>query len=391
MKEVYIIDAKRTAVGSFNGSLATTPAHVLSELLIKYLITNNNLDPALISEVIMGQVLTSAQGQNPARQAVINAKLPNTVPAWTINQVCGSGLRAVALGAQSILTGDSEIVIAGGHENMSLSPHAINIRNGYKFGDAKLIDLMLMDGLTDAFSLCPMGITAENLSKKYNISRLEQDEFAYFSQKKAEAAQKNNRFLEEILPVALKKKEGEVIFNSDEFIRKDITMEGLAKLKPAFEKDGTVTAGNSSGINDGAAVLLLMEKKIADSLKLTPIAKIVSYSQVGVDPNIMGIAPVTAVKKALAKANWNIGQLNLIEANEAFAAQAIAVNKELGWDQNLINVNGGAIAIGHPIGASGARILVTLLHEMKKRDAKKGLATICVGGGMGVAMCVERA
>ena len=391
MKEVYIIDAKRTAVGSFNGSLATTPAHVLSELLIKYLITNNNLDPALISEVIMGQVLTSAQGQNPARQAVINAKLPNTVPAWTINQVCGSGLRAVALGAQSILTGDSEVVIAGGHENMSLSPHAINIRNGYKFGDAKLIDLMLMDGLTDAFSLCPMGITAENLSKKYNISRLEQDEFAYFSQKKAEAAQKNNRFLEEILPVALKKKEGEVIFNSDEFIRKDITMEGLAKLKPAFEKDGTVTAGNSSGINDGAAILLLMEKKIADSLKLTPIAKIVSYSQVGVDPNIMGIAPVTAVKKALAKANWNIGQLNLIEANEAFAAQAIAVNKELGWDQNLINVNGGAITIGHPIGASGARILVTLLHEMKKRDAKKGLATLCVGGGMGVAMCVERA
>ncbi len=391
MKEVYIIDAKRTAVGSFNGSLSTTPAHILGELLIRYLIANNNLDPALVSEVIMGQVLTSAQGQNPARQAAINAKLPNTVPAWTINQVCGSGLRAVALGAQAILAGDSEIVIAGGHENMSLSPHAINIRNGHKFGDAKLIDLMLMDGLTDAFSLCPMGITAENLSKKYNISRLEQDEFAYASQKKAEVAQKNNRFAEEILPVTLKKKEGELIFNSDEFVRKDITMEGLARLKPAFEKDGTVTAGNSSGMNDGAAVLLLMEKKVAEALKLTPMAKIVSYAHVGVDPSIMGIGPVTAVKKALAKANWNINQLNLIEANEAFAAQAIAVNKELGWNQDLINVNGGAIAIGHPIGASGARILVTLLHEMAKRDAKKGLATLCVGGGMGVAMCVERA
>ncbi len=391
MKEVYIIDAKRTAVGSFNGSLAAIPAHMLSELLIKYLVANNNLDPALISEVIMGQVLTSAQGQNPARQAAINAKLPNTVPAWTINQVCGSGLRAVALGAQAILAGDSEIVIAGGHENMSLSPHAINIRNGHKFGDAKLIDLMLMDGLTDAFSLCPMGVTAENLSKKYNISRLEQDEFAYASQKKAEAAQKNNRFFEEILPVALKKKEGELIFNSDEFVRKDITMEGLARLKPAFEKDGTVTAGNSSGINDGAAVLLLMERKIAEALKLTPMAKIVSYAHVGVDPSIMGIGPVTAVKKALAKANWNINQLDLIESNEAFAAQAIAVNKELDWDQNLINVNGGAIAIGHPIGASGARILVTLLYEMAKRDTKKGLATLCVGGGMGVAMCVERA
>lgn len=390
VNEIYIIDAKRTAVGSFNGSLSNIPAHTLGSMLFKHLLENNNFDSSLISEVIMGQVLTAAQGQNPSRQASINAGIPNNIPALTINQVCGSGLRAVALASQAIKAGDSSIVIAGGQENMSLSPHAIHMRNGYKFGDAKFIDTMLSDGLSDAFGKYAMGITAENLVKKYNITRYEQDEFAYLSQTKAEAAQKNNRFAEEIVPVILHKKEGNVIFDKDEFIRPNTQLESLAKLRPAFDKDGSVTAGNSSGINDGAAALLIMEKSIAEKFGLNPIAKVVSYAHAGVDPSIMGIGPVYAVKKALAIANWNINDLDLIESNEAFAAQSIAVNKELGWDVNKINVNGGAIAIGHPIGASGARILTTLLHEMQKRDAKKGLATLCVGGGMGVALCVER-
>jgi acetyl-CoA C-acetyltransferase len=388
--EVYIIDAKRTAVGSFNGSLADIPAHNLGSLLFQNLLANNKFDPSLISEIIMGQVLTAAQGQNPARQALINAGIPNTVPALTINQVCGSGLRAVALAAQAIIAGDSKIVIAGGQENMSLSPHAIYMRNGYKFGDAKLIDTMMNDGLSDAFGKYAMGITAENLAKKYNIDRAQQDEFAYHSQQKAEAAQLSNRFMDEIMPVTLHKKNGDIIFDKDEFIRLDTKLEALAKLRPAFDKEGTVTAGNASGINDGAAALLIMERKMAESLKLKPMAKIISYAHAGVDPSIMGIGPVYAVKKALDKASWKISDLDLIESNEAFAAQAISVNRELGWDINKINVNGGSIAIGHPIGASGARILVTLLHEMQKRDVKKGLATLCVGGGMGVAICVER-
>lgn len=390
MEEVYIIDAKRTAIGSFNGSLSSLPAHMLGAELIEYLVSNNKLDPALISEVIMGQALTSGQGQNPARQAAIYGKLPNTAPAITINQVCGSGLKAISLASQAIITGDSDIVIAGGQENMSLTPHALNIRNGHKFGDSKLTDLMLCDGLVDAFSSSSMGITAENIAKKYNISRQEQDEFATLSQNKAETAQKNNRFSDEILPITITKRKEEVVFNNDEFIRHGTTYDALAKLRPAFDKQGSVTAGNSSGINDGAAAVLLMSKTKAESLGVKPIAKIISYACTGVDPDIMGTGPISAVKKALEKANWSIDQLDLIEANEAFAAQAISVNKELGWDTNKVNVNGGSIALGHPIGASGARILVTLIHEMQKRDAKKGLATLCVGGGMGVAMCIER-
>lgn len=389
-KEVYIIDAKRTAIGSFNGSLASIPAHNMGSLLFEHLITQNKVDPALVSEVIMGQVLTAAQGQNPARQAVINAKLPNTIPAITINQVCGSGLRAVAMAAQSILLGDAEIIMAGGQENMSLAPHAVHMREAYKFGDVRLTDVMMSDALIDAFGKYHMGITAENLAKKYNISRLEQDEFACLSQNKAEEAQKKNKFIDEIVPVTLHKKEGDILFDKDEYIRYGSKIESLAKLRPAFDKEGSVTAGNASGINDGAAALLLMEKSMAEKLGLRPMAKIVSAAHAGVDPSIMGIGPVYAVKKALQKANWTINDLGLIEANEAFAAQAISVNKELGWNQDIINVNGGAIALGHPVGASGARILVTLLHEMQKRNVEKGLATLCVGGGMGVAICVQR-
>ncbi len=387
--EVYIVDAKRTAIGSFNGALSNIPAHKLGEALIRYLVASNNIDPSSISEVILGQTLTAGQGQNPARQASINADLPKSVPAFTINKVCGSGLKAVALGAQAILAGDAQIIIAGGQENMSLAPHVVHLRNGQKFGDIKMLDSMMIDGLTDAFALYPMGITAENLSKKYDITRKAQDEFAYQSQNKAETAQNNGRFVEEILPITLKKKEGEVIFDKDEGIRAGSTLEGLAKLRPAFDKEGSVTAGNSSTINDGAAAVLLMDKQTMESLGLKPMAKIISYASGGVDPSIMGIGPVVATKKALEKANWQMSDLDLIEANEAFAAQAIAVSQELGLDPNKVNVNGGAIALGHPIGASGARVLVTLLYEMKKRNAKKGLATLCIGGGMGIAMCIE--
>lgn len=390
MNEVYIIDAKRTAIGSFNGSLSNIPAHKLGAMLIDHLVSKNKIDPTLVSEVIMGQVLTSAQGQNPARQAAIYGNLPNIVPAFTVNHVCGSGLKAVALAAQSILSGDAEIVIAGGQENMSLVPHSVHMRGGLKFGDGKLTDLMLYDGLTDAFSSSSMGITAENIAKKYNISRQEQDEFACHSQNKAEKAQKANLFVDEILPVTFKKKGIEVSFAHDEYIRHGTTYEALSKLSPAFDKEGSVTAGNSSGINDAAAALLIMSKKAADFMGLKPMAKIVSYGYAGVDPDIMGTGPIPAVRKALKKANWSIEQLDLIEANEAFAVQAISVNKELGWDTNKVNVNGGAIALGHPIGASGARILTSLLYEMQRKDSHKGLATLCIGGGMGIAMCIER-
>ncbi len=389
-REVYIIDAKRTAIGSFNGSLANIPAHDLSVALIKDIVQSNNLDANLISEVVIGQVLTAAQGQNPARQAVIKSGLDEAIPAFLINQVCGSGLRAIALGAQSIIAGNAEIVLAGGHENMSLAPHAAHLRNGYKFGDIKFTDTMMNEGLMDAFFNYPMGITAENVAKKYNVSRQEQDEFALHSQQKASVALKNGRFINEIVPINLKKKDGEISFAHDEYIRINATIEALEKLKPAFDKEGTVTAGNASGINDGAAMLLLVEKAIAEKHGLKPMAKIMSYAHVGVNPSLMGIGPVNAVRKVLAKAGWKIDDLDLIEENEAFAAQAIAVNKELGWDLAKINVNGGAIALGHPIGASGARILVTLLHEMQKRDVQKGLATLCVGGGMGVAMALEK-
>lgn len=389
-REVYIIDAKRTAIGSFNGSLANIPAHDLSVALIKDIVQSNNLDANLISEVVIGQVLTAAQGQNPARQAVIKSGLDEAIPAFLINQVCGSGLRAIALGAQSIIAGNAEIVLAGGHENMSLAPHAAHLRNGYKFGDIKFTDTMMNEGLMDAFFNYPMGITAENVAKKYNVSRQEQDEFALHSQQKASVALKNGRFINEIVPINLKKKDGEISFAHDEYIRINATIEALEKLKPAFDKEGTVTAGNASGINDGAAMLLLVEKAIAEKHGLKPMAKIMSYAHVGVNPSLMGIGPVNAVRKVLAKAGWKIDDLDLIEENEAFAAQAIAVNKELSWDLAKINVNGGAIALGHPIGASGARILVTLLHEMQKRDVQKGLATLCVGGGMGVAMALEK-
>lgn len=390
MSEVYVVDIKRTAIGNLNGGLSNIPAHKLSALLIENLVTKNNIDPNIVSEVIMGQVLTSGQGQNPARQASIHGKLPITVPAFTVNHVCGSGLKSICLATQAILAGDADIIIAGGQENMSMAPHAIHMRNGTKFGDTKLTDLMIHDGLMDAFSLDHMGITAENIAKKYNISRQEQDEFACDSQNKAEAAQKSGRFVDEIIPVIIPKKDGEIIFANDEFIRHGTTYEALARLRPAFAKDGTVTAGNSSGINDAAAAAVVMSKKKADSLGLKPMAKIVSYAYTGVDPNIMGTGPITAVRKALQKASWTIDQLDLIEANEAFAAQAISVNKELGWDINKVNVNGGAIALGHPIGASGARILTTLIHEMQKRDLKRGLASLCIGGGMGIAICVER-
>jgi acetyl-CoA C-acetyltransferase len=389
MSEVYIVDAKRSAVGIFGGSLADLPAHIIGAKLIEYLVSKSNIEPGLISQVVMGQVLTASQGQNPARQAAIYGGLPNTAPALTINQVCGSGLRAIAIAAQAIQTGDADVIIAGGQENMSSSHHSINIRSGAKFGDAALIDTMLKDGLSDAFSGAAMGVTAENIAKKYNISRQEQDEFACSSQNKAEIAQKNNKFADEILPLTIKRKKEDFVFVQDEFPRHGTTYDALAKLKPAFDKEGTVTAGNSSGINDGAAAVLIMSKTMVTKLGLKPMARIVSYATTGVDPNIMGTGPISAVRKALDRANWNIQDLDLIEANEAFAAQAISVNKELGWDLSKVNVNGGSIAIGHPIGASGARILVTLLHEMKKREAKKAIATLCIGGGMGIAMCVE--
>ncbi|MGJ4959120.1 acetyl-CoA C-acetyltransferase [Bradyrhizobium sp. HKCCYLRH2015] len=388
--DVVIVSAARTAVGSFNGAFASVPAHELGAVAIKAALERAGVEPGRVSEVIMGQILTAAQGQNPARQASIAAGIPVESPAWGINQLCGSGLRSVALGYQALVNGDSDIVVAGGQESMSMAAHAQYLRAGVKMGSLDLVDTMIKDGLWDAFNGYHMGNTAENVAKQYQITRAQQDEFAVASQNKAEAAQKAGRFKDEIAPVTVKSRKGDTVVDSDEYPRHGATIEAMAKLRAAFEKDGTVTAGNASGINDGAAAVVLMTAKQAAKEGKTPLARIVSWGQAGVDPKVMGTGPIPASRTALKKAGWNIADLDLIEANEAFAAQACAVNKDLGWDPAKVNVNGGAIAIGHPIGASGARVLVTLLHEMQKRDAKKGLATLCIGGGMGIALCVAR-
>ena len=391
MTNVVIVSAARTPVGSFNGSFASTPAHDLGRAVLEAAVQRAGIDKADVSETILGQVLSHGQGQNPARQAHINAGLPAESSAWSINQVCGSGLRAVALGAQHIQLGDARVVAAGGQENMTLSPHVAHLRAGHKMGDTKFIDSMIKDGLWDAFNGYHMGQTAENVAQQFQITRDDQDEFAAQSQNKAEAAQKSGRFDDEIVPFTVQTRKGDIIVDKDEYIRHGATFEAMQKLRPAFAKEGTVTAGNASGINDGAAAFILMDADAAAKQGLTPLARIASYATAGVEPSIMGTGPIPASRKALEKAGWAIADLELVEANEAFAAQAIAVNRELGWDPDIVNVNGGAIAIGHPIGASGARILTTLLYEMQKRDAKKGLATLCIGGGMGVAMCIERA
>ena len=390
MTNVVIASAARTAVGSFSGSFANTPAHDLGAAVLEALVERAGIEKSDVSETILGQVLTAAQGQNPARQAHINAGLPIEAAAWGINQVCGSGLRAVALGAQHIQLGDASIVCAGGQENMSMSPHAQAIRAGQKMGDLKLIDTMIKDGLWDAFNGYHMGQTAENVAEKWQISRDQQDEFAVASQNKAEAAQKAGKFDEEITPFTVSTRKGDIVVDKDEYIRHGATLEAMQKLRPAFTKDGSVTAANASGINDGAAGVLLMSADEAEKRGIEPLARIASYATAGLDPSIMGVGPIHASRKALEKAGWKVEDLDLVEANEAFAAQACAVNKDMGWDPAIVNVNGGAIAIGHPIGASGARVLNTLLFEMKRRDAKKGLATLCIGGGMGVALCVER-
>ncbi|HEY9038249.1 MAG TPA: acetyl-CoA C-acetyltransferase [Roseovarius sp.] len=390
MTNVVIASAARTAVGSFGGAFANTPAHDLGAAVLEAVVARAGIDKAEVSETILGQVLTAAQGQNPARQAHINAGLPQESAAWSINQVCGSGLRAVALGAQHIQLGDAAIICAGGQENMTLSPHAAHLRAGQKMGDLAMIDTMIRDGLWDAFNGYHMGQTAENVAEKWQISRETQDEFALASQNKAEEAQKAGRFDDEIVPFAVKSRKGETIIDKDEYIRHGAVIEAMQKMRPAFTKDGSVTAANASGINDGAAATLLMSADDAEKRGIEPLARIAGYATAGLDPAIMGVGPIHASRKALEKAGWNVGDLDLVEANEAFAAQACAVNKEMGWDPAIVNVNGGAIAIGHPIGASGCRVLNTLLFEMKRRGAKRGLATLCIGGGMGVAMCVER-
>ncbi|MER8444458.1 acetyl-CoA C-acetyltransferase [Mesorhizobium sp. M1066] len=386
---IVIASAARTPVGSFNGAFAATPAHELGAVVIRELLSRAGVEPGEVDEVILGQVLTAAQGQNPARQASINAGLPKETTAWGLNQVCGSGLRAIALGMQQIATGDAKVIIAGGQESMSLSTHAQHLRAGVKMGDFKLIDTMIKDGLWDAFNGYHMGNTAENVARQFQITRDDQDQFALASQNKAEAAQKAGKFKDEIVAVTLKGKKGDTIVDQDEYIRHGATLDAMTKLKPAFDKDGTVTAANASGINDGAAGALLMSEAEAVRRGITPLARIVSWATAGVDPQIMGTGPIPASRKALEKAGWSVGDLDLVEANEAFAAQACAVNKDMGWDRSIVNVNGGAIAIGHPIGASGARVFNTLVFEMRRRGAKKGLATLCIGGGMGVAMCVE--
>ena len=388
--DVVIVSAARTPVGSFNGALATMPAHALGAVAIKAALERAGIEPGRVSEVIMGQILTAAQGQNPARQASIGAGVPVESPAWGVNQLCGSGLRTVALGYQAILSGDSDIVVAGGQESMSTAPHAQHLRSGVKMGGLELIDTMIKDGLWDAFNGYHMGNTAENVAREYQITRQQQDEFAAGSQNKAEAAQKAGRFKDEIVPVTVKNRKGDIVVDTDEYPKAGVTVNAIANLRPAFEKDGTVTAANASGINDGAAAVVLMSAAQAVKEGKTPLARIVSWAHAGVDPKIMGTGPIPASRAALKKAGWTIGDLDLIEANEAFAAQACAVNKDLGWDTSKVNVNGGAIAIGHPVGASGARVLVTLLHEMQKRNVKNGLATLCIGGGMGIAMCVQR-
>jgi acetyl-CoA C-acetyltransferase len=388
--DIVIASAARTPVGAFNGAFANLPAHELGKTAIKAALDRAGLTGDRVSEVIMGQILTAGQGQNPARQASIAAGVPVESPAWGVNQLCGSGLRAVALGYQAILTGDSDIVVAGGQESMSMAPHAQYLRGGVKMGNVELVDTMIKDGLWDAFNGYHMGNTAENVAKQWQITRKQQDEFAVASQNKAEAAMKSGRFKDEIVPVTIKGRKGDTVVDTDEYPKAGVTLEGISKLRPAFDKEGTVTAASASGINDGAAAVVLMRASEAAKLGHTPLARIVSWAQAGVDPAIMGTGPIPASRAALKKAGWTAADLDLVEANEAFAAQACAVNKDLGWDTAKVNVNGGAIAIGHPIGASGARVLVTLLHEMQKRNAKKGLATLCIGGGMGIAMCVER-
>src|SRR5437016_9754955 len=388
--DVVIVGAARTPVGAFNGAFGSLPAHELGKVAIAESLKRAGVEGGRVSEVIMGQILTAAQGQNPARQASIGAGIPAESPAWSVNQLCGSGLRAVALGYQAILNGDSEIVVAGGQESMSMAPHAQHLRQGVKMGGVELIDTMIKDGLWDAFNGYHMGTTAENVAKKWQITRAQQDEFAVKSQNKAEAAQKSGRFKDEIVPVTVKSRKGDIVVDTDEYPKHGTTLETIAKLRPAFAKDGSVTAANASGINDGAAAVVLMKASEAAKRGRTPLARIVSWAHAGVDPAIMGTGPIPASRAALKKAGWNVGDLDLIEANEAFAAQACAVNKDLGWDTSKVNVNGGAIAIGHPIGASGGRVLVTLLYEMQRRNSKKGLATLCIGGGMGIAMCVER-
>jgi acetyl-CoA C-acetyltransferase len=388
--DIVIVGAARTAVGAFNGAFANTPAHDLGSAAIKEALSRAKVEAGEVDEVIMGQILTAGQGQNPARQAAMNAGIPQEKTAWGLNQLCGSGLRAVAIGLQQIAGGDADIIVAGGQESMSMSQHAAHLRSGTKMGDTKFVDTMIKDGLWDAFHGYHMGTTAENVATRWQISREEQDRFAVASQNKAEAAQKAGRFKDEIVPFTISTRKGDIVVDADEYPRHGATLEAMAKLRPAFSKEGTVTAGNASGINDGAAALVLMTAKEANRRGLTPLARIASWATAGVDPAVMGSGPIPATRKALEKAGWKIGDLQLVEANEAFAAQALAVNKDLGWDPEIVNVNGGAIAIGHPIGASGARVLVTLLHEMAKRDAKKGLATLCIGGGMGVAMAIER-
>lgn len=390
MTNVVIASAARTAVGSFGGAFAKTPAHDLGTAVLEALVTRAGIDKSDVDETILGQVLTAGQGQNPARQAHINAGLPTESAAWNINQVCGSGLRAVALASQHIQLGDADIVAAGGQESMTLSPHVAHLRAGQKMGDVSYIDSMIRDGLWDAFNGYHMGQTAENVAEKWQISREMQDSFAVGSQNKAEAAQTAGKFKDEIVPLTVKNRKGDIIVDQDEYIRYGATMEAMQKLRPAFVKDGSVTAANASGLNDGAAGALLMTVENAQARGITPLARIASFATVGLDPSIMGAGPIYASRKALEKAGWKASDLDLVEANEAFAAQACAVNKDMGWDPEIVNVNGGAIAIGHPIGASGARILNTLLFEMRRRDAKKGLATLCIGGGMGVAMCLER-
>ncbi|WP_349261786.1 acetyl-CoA C-acetyltransferase [Geminicoccus sp.] len=390
MSDVVIVSAARTAIGSFNGALSTLPAHDLGKVVIQAVLERAKVDAAEVSEVMLGQILTAAQGQNPARQASVNAGLPVDVPAYGVNMLCGSGLKTVAMAYQAIRGGDSSIVIAGGQESMSQAPHASYLRAGAKMGSVEMVDTMIKDGLWDAFNGYHMGNTAENVAEKWQITREQQDEFALASQNKAEAAVKSGRFKDEIVPVTIKTRKGDVVVEQDEYPRFGATIEAMQKLRAAFAKDGTVTAGNASGINDGAAAVLVMSAEEANKRGLTPLARIVSWAQAGVDPAIMGSGPIPASRAALKKAGWTPDDLDLVEANEAFAAQACAVNKDLGWDTAKVNVNGGAIALGHPVGASGARVLVTLLHEMQKRDAKKGLATLCIGGGMGIAMCVAR-
>ena len=388
--DIVIVSATRTPVGAFNGAFANLPAHELGKTAIRAALERAGVEGDRVSEVIMGQILTAGQGQNPARQASIAAGIPVESPAWGVNQLCGSGLRAVALGYQAILNGDSEIVVAGGQESMSMAPHCQHLRGGVKMGSFEMIDTMIKDGLWDAFNGYHMGTTAENVAKQWQITRQQQDEFAVASQNKTEAATKAGKFKDEITPVTIKTRKGDVVVDTDEFPKSGVTLESISKLRPAFDKEGTVTAANASGINDGGAAVVLMKASEAARLGKTPLARIVSWAQAGVDPAIMGTGPIPASRAALKKAGWKKEDLDLVEANEAFAAQACAVNKDLGWDTAKVNVNGGAIALGHPIGASGTRVLVTLLYEMKKRNAKKGLATLCIGGGMGIAMCVER-